>query len=157
MWDSSGKSADKVYYQEYAQTAGCGCVGCDAGPPSDAARCKTMAGGPLSGCTPAAALATPYVKEMRRNCHWGYAYPFDDLQAGLTCDDPTFLEMTVADGAAQSPRLCSSLPYSRSGRCCGTGTGSGGAGGGDGRGFSTTAGVIISCAPAPSPKTARRR
>ena len=119
VWDSSGKSADKVYYQEYAQTAGCGCVGCNAGPPSDAARCKTMAGGPLSGCTPTAAQATPYVKEMRRNCHWGYAYPFDDLQAGLTCDNPTFLEMTVADGTAQASRSLA-LP---DGRCCGQGPG----------------------------------
>ena len=74
----------QVFYQEYAQTASCGCAGCNTHTKSGAravsnnVTCKTVAGPPLDGCKPIAALDTPFVKEMRRNCGWGYAYPFDD-------------------------------------------------------------------------------
>ena len=98
----SQKSDKQVYYQEYAQTAACGCVGCGAGKPVRGAPCITMDGtdGPgsiLDGCKPKAVLATPYVQEMRRSCSWGYAYPFDDSQGGLTCTGAKTLTMTVSD------------------------------------------------------------
>ena len=35
---------------------------------------------------------------MRKSCSWGYAYPFDDNQGGLTCVGARVLEMTIADG-----------------------------------------------------------
>ena len=89
----------KVYYQEYAQTAACLCVGCSepschldphCGNPSDGKKCKITGprgfdAGPLYSCHPQAVLDTEFVKEMRRHCDWGYAYPFDDAKGGLAC------------------------------------------------------------------------
>lgn len=104
VWNMTTNTGKKVWYQEYAQTAACGCVGCNAGTADPHAHCKTVDGtdGPntiLNGCTPKAVTATPYVQEMRKSCSWGYAYPFDDNQGGLTCTGAKSLIMTVADGS----------------------------------------------------------
>ena len=98
VWTMKGKTGEKVYYQEYAQTGACGCVGCNASKPDPKAYCETVHGGQLNGCAPRAILATPYYKEMRRSCDWGYAYPFDDNKGGLVCTGAKSLTMTIADG-----------------------------------------------------------
>lgn len=110
VWTMAGRSKiapKQVYYQEYAQTAACGCVGCGAGTPAPNAPCQTWPqrnpAHQLDGCHPRAVDATPYVQEMRRSCSWGYAYPFDDNRGGLVCEGAKSLTMTVAD-ASGGPR-----------------------------------------------------
>ena len=107
VWTMDGPTNKQVYYQEYAQTAACGCVGCNASTPDPHAPCQTVvperSDDQLDGCHPRAVTATPYVQEMRRGCSWGYAYPFDDNQGGLVCPGAKSLTMTVAD-ASGGPR-----------------------------------------------------
>ena len=110
VWGQDKKGIGKVFYQEYAQTAACGCRGCDTHEPdgskssSSATRCKTEHScNPkgdcqgLDGCKALAVEATPFVKAMREGCPWGYAYPFDDQQGGFSCAGAKTLEMTIDD------------------------------------------------------------
>ena len=104
VWGDNGTTGKKVYYQEYAQTHECGCIGCDRdknngkGPASDSNRCKIAnwergagggpGGGPFYACEPQAIQETPFYREMRKHCDWGYAYPYDDARGGWTCGGP---------------------------------------------------------------------
>ena len=113
VWGEDGKTGRKVFYQEYAQAADCGCLGCDRsvnggkGPASDASRCKIAAwegGGAFHSCVPQAVMATPFVKEMRKHCDWGYAYPFDDALGGLSCGGDQSPTPTSLDVYIEEPR-----------------------------------------------------